>query len=863
MLNDNTADGCSSIETAQTTVINPNYVASEIITSLPNSLTQEIKTDKTDKSDSIITNTDFLMGVFGEFLGTERPVIVSFTGNPGAVNKGAWFGKPWVVDKVLMPVNQNNYTSFATYTPDAEGKYRRQKKQFASLYAVMLDDIGGKVSFDRITLLPSWRIETSKDNFQLGYILETPISDASQADCLVTAIIEAGLTDPGAGGPCSRLGRLPVAINGKHLDGEGIAWPCQLNEWEPQRRYTVQQIIEGLQLELKESSQQRRSPGLKADASSEIFEDQVHIPRANENPVVAILKKSGLYKQPLGNGKHDVSCPWLSEHTGQVDQGAAYFEPSESYPLGGFKCLHGHCKERRVSVLYNFLGISNLTAKHKPRILVKPGELPSICDAAEFELSKTLRQYKRGGIMVSITTDPSTSETTVKPLSISALTRALAGLAIWQRYDKRSAEWVVCDPPEKHARILHDATDYPHLPVLNGIARQPYLRPDGSLMVSAGYDLATGMFGVFNAKQFEIPASPTRLEAEQALFELSALLSEFSFKTVNDKSAALSGILTAVIRPSLELAPMYHVRAPGISSGKSYLCELLTAFATPQQGTPHSFPADDEECRKLLLAQLLKAPAVIEFDNLTSDLIPHKSLCTGLTSEFISGRILGQSKTAEVNTRALFLSSGNNIDPVRDMTRRVVTINLDPACETPAARDFTKQPVNDVRKNRGHYVALALIIVRAWHCAGRPQVACKTIASYGDWSGYCRQSLLWLGLADPASCIFDAMASDPDRELVGDFLNAWVSRFGNRPTLVKELINAARQRGFNSELANEALFDALTDIAAERDGSFNNKRLGWWIKRHAGQVVHGLRFVQDTSVSTNSAKWKVESVLSV
>jgi len=57
---------------------------------------------------------------------------------------------------------------------------------------------------------------------------------------------------------------------------------------------------------------------------------------------------------------------------------------------------------------------------------------------------------------------------------------------------------------------------------------------------------------------------------------------------------------------------------------------------------------------------LLTAPAVVEFDNLTTDLIPHKSLCTILTSEFISGRILGQSKTAEVGTRTLFLSSGNN-----------------------------------------------------------------------------------------------------------------------------------------------------------------------------------------------------------
>ena len=66
--------------------------------------------------------------------------------------------------------------------------------------------------------------------------------------------------------------------------------------------------------------------------------------------------------------------------------------------------------------------------------------------------------------------------------------------------------------------------------------------------------------------------------------------------------------------------------------GKSYLCELITAFATPRRGTPTSFPNDDDECRKLLLAELLRALAVVEFDNLTGDLLPHKSLCTALTS---------------------------------------------------------------------------------------------------------------------------------------------------------------------------------------------------------------------------------------
>ncbi|MDD5580046.1 MAG: hypothetical protein PHY16_12305 [Methylobacter sp.] len=836
---------------------------SDILSSPPNFETVESQTDKSDKTDFlIVSNAEFMAGVFGDMTGVERPVVVSFAGNPANVGNGAWFGKPWISGKTSLSAVYNNYTSFATFRPDDEGKYRRQKRQFAALYAVMLDDIGVKVPLDRISLAPSWMIETSKDNYQIGFILAAPITDAAEADRLLTAIIDAGLTDPGASGPCSRLGRLPVAINGKLLNEEGLAWQCELKDWQPLLRYSIHEIVDGLQIELKESSPQRRAHSRKNHSAPDQHQDDVHIPRADENPVIAALKSTGRYKQPLGDGKHDITCPWLHEHTNQIDQGTAYFEPSESYPLGGFKCLHGHCAGRRVNALHTFFEISKIEAKHKPMILVQPGELPRICDAAENELAKTFRHYQRGGIIVTITTDPGTRETAVKSLSLPSLTRALAGVAIWQRYDKRGEEWVVCDPPEKHARVLHDSTVYPHLPVLNGIARQPYLRPDGSLMTDAGYDAATGMFGVFNARQFSVPAAPTRQQAEQSLDKLLELLSEFAFKTVHDKAAALAGILTAVVRPSLPQAPMFHVKAPSIASGKSYLCELFTAFATPQKGTPHAFPADDEECRKLLLAELLTAPAVVEFDNLTGDLIPHKSLCTTLTSEFISGRILGQSKTAEVGTRALFLSSGNNVEPVRDMTRRAVTITLDPACEIPAAREFRKQPVSDIRADRGRYMSLALTIVRAWHCAERPKTACKTIASYADWSDYCRQPLLWLGSPDPAACIFEAMNDDPDRELLGEFLQEWFAKFGKAPTLVKDAINAAQARGINFDYSNETLLEAINDIAGERGGGINRKRLGWWIKRHAGRVVNGLRFVQDTA-SLNAAKWKVESILSV
>lgn len=836
-------------------IITYSDVDENVSSPLPNFETPEIKSDITDETDfSTINNDEFIKGIFKELVGTERPIIVSFAGNPATVGNNSWFGKPWMIDKTELSKGCNNYISFATFKPDDEGKYRRKKKQFTGLFAVMLDDIGVKVEWDRITLEPSWKIETSPGNYQIGFILDKPITDSKEADNLLNSIIDAGLCDPGSNGACTRIGRLPVAINGKYKIDDGGHWQCQLKAWQPEQCYSVQEIVDGLQIELKDYSQQPRTPNRKINQQADPYQDDVHIPRADENPIITALKNSGRYKQPLSGGKHDITCPWVHEHTDQVDHGTAYFEPNESYPLGGFKCQHGHCSDRRVSALYDFLKISKIEAKHKPIIRIQAGEIPYICDVAESEMAKSKRYYQRSCMIVTITTDPGTKEITVKPLSLSSLTRVLAEAAIWQRYDKRSQSWFVCDPSERHVRILHDADSYPHLPILNGIARQPYLRPDGSLMMNAGYDAKTGMFGVFDSRKFNVPDKPTKQQAVQALDELSELLREFAFKTEHDRAAALSGILTAVVRTSLSQAPMFHIKAPSIASGKSYFCELMTAFATSQRGTPHAFPADDEECRKLLLAELLTVPAVVEFDNLTSDLIPHKSLCTALTSEFISGRILGQSKTAEVGTRTLFLSSGNNVDPVRDMTRRTVTITLDPACETPAAREFNKQPVNEVRSDRGRFVSLALIIVRAWICAGKPKAECKSIANYAEWSDYCRQSLLWLGLPDPAACIFESMCEDPDRELLGDFLRAWFDRFGHVPTSVKDATNPL--------FSSDELLEIIGNIAGERDGSINRKRLGWWIKRHARQVVNGLRLVQDTSTH-NAAKWKVESVQSV
>jgi hypothetical protein len=817
------------------------------------SLRKQTETDQTGKTDQV-SNANFLRAVFGE-LGDARPLVVSFEGNPRTALARVWAGRAWqgaTDDCAHFSAEANNYFSLATFKPDEAGHYRRQKMRFHALYAVMLDDIGTKVPMERLTLAPTWLLETSPGNHQAGYLLAEPLADGGAADRLMHAIVGAGLCDPGANGPTARLARLPVAVNGKHT----APFPCRLVTWSPDLRYSLADLVDGLDLEIEPAGRPVRSGEHAAQQPSRDGEP-VWIPRPEENRVLIALRARGLYKAPLGEGKHDITCPWVNEHTDAVDRGTAYFEPDDNWPIGGFKCMHGHCAGRHVRNLLGFLGIEPNAAHMKPTIRVVAGEIHRVVDAAERELSQSQRHYQRGGLIVTVVTDPGTRETRVQDVSAPALVRALAGAANWERFDARSQGWVRTDPPARHATVLFDSTTYPHLPVLSGLARQPYLRLDGSLMTAAGYDPSSGMFGVFDARQFCVPDAPSFEDAKVALAILEDLLAEFSFQRESDRAAAISALLTAAVRPSLAHAPMFHVRAHMVGSGKSYLCELITAFATPQRGTPTTFPADDEECRKLLLAELLRAPAVIEFDNLTGDLVAHKSLCTALTSEFMSGRILGVSKTATVCTRALFLASGNNVGPVQDMARRCITIHLDPGCEIPAARSF-KRPdlVRDVLRDRARYVAAALTIVRAWIVAGRHKADCRTLAGYGDWSDLCRQPLLWLGLPDATTSVFEAMAEDPDRETLGRLLTGWQCAFGKTAAMVRD---AVRVSAFGEQHAD--LHEVLRDIADER-GVINRRRLGWWIRRHAGRIVDGRRFVR-ASGNRSAEAWQVESVLPV
>ena len=812
-----------------------------VVESLTVSPTDPLETGETGKGGDLqITNTEFIEAVFPQLPEGGFAAVCSKPGNP---NVGGWLCRRADLVAGSLSAATNNYLGCSSFYPGGDGSFKARKAQFAACHFLMLDDLGTKVPLDRLDGLKlSWLIETSPGNHQGGIILAEPLTDGAEAVRLLNAVIEVGLCDAGASGPLSRWARLPVAINGKpkYAGVDGVPFQCRLLVWQPDNRYTQQEIVDQLQLKLAPAGRPKKpkTNSVQPDSISNSIgndADDVLTPRAAENPVVAALKARGLYKTPLGSGKHDMTCPWVHEHTDELDTGTAYFEPNELYPVGGFCCLHSHRDKYHIHALLEILGVHNAEARHKPLIRVMAGELHRVVDAAEKELANRGRHYQAGRLIVSVSTDPSCGDPSIIPISSPALTRELSEAATWEKYDGRTKDWVRCDPPAKHAAILYDAQDFRYLPPLAGLTRQPYFREsDGELITLPGYDKTTQRFGVFDTRQF-VMSDPTPEAARSALALLEELLTEFRFVDDTDKAAALAAIFTAVVRPTLPHAPGFHVRAPVFGSGKTYLCELIGAFAGSGGNAKVSYPTNSEEATKVILSLLLASPAVIEFDDMDTDWIPHGTINRMLTAEHITDRILGVSKTATVSTRTLFLGSGNNVGPIRDLLRRVLTIHIDPRCATPATLSYKGFPVDKVRQRRGVYVAAVLTIIQAWRRAGSPRADVDNIVTFGGaWSDYCRHPLMWLGHPDPATALLEQVRHAPDGDALGGLLTEWHAVFGSAPTTVRKAVDAARD--------HHNLRDAMYEFPIEANNFINRPKLGWLLKKNANRIVGGLEF---------------------
>ena len=238
-------------------------------------------------------------------------------------------------------------------------------------------------------------------------------------------------------------------------------------------------------------------------------------------------------------------------------------------------------------------------AKSKHTITVTNGRLHNVVDESEKVLADKGRYFSSGSAIVSVLVDPVTGSASTMPVSQHMLTYELSRSVEYQRL-KSDGDTTSIDPPSRHLGVLNDRCEFKYLKQLDGVASQPYLRPDGSLCSKSGYDKATRIFCQYDQHKYSIPDSPSKQDAHAALSRLSTLLDEFEFKEQCDRSAALSAALSASTRVSFETAPLFFIQAHLPGSGKTYLQTIVSLFATAGDALRIPYPINNEECQKVL-----------------------------------------------------------------------------------------------------------------------------------------------------------------------------------------------------------------------------------------------------------------------
>ena len=298
--------------------------------------------------------TEFMNALAADLPEQERMILCGFYGDPHTAGPSAWKPRPWRPGRdIEMPRRWNGYVTVASFGRAGDGSFRRRTETFAAGRALMVDDVGevgaSSAKIDRATLAgmpPSARIRTSPNNEQWWYFLETPERDLARFDGVIRAFISGKLlgADPGMSG-VTRVGRLPGFTNAKKAYGGDFRTELlELSE----RRYSVDDLLNGFNLQIN---------GRRIIKEKLPTEEAIERNRAFMS-VYKWLGQRGMLKraEPDPSGWIPITCPWVHNHTGGVDNGAAIREPApENDFYGAARCHHGHCADKGWAELTDWI----------------------------------------------------------------------------------------------------------------------------------------------------------------------------------------------------------------------------------------------------------------------------------------------------------------------------------------------------------------------------------------------------------------------------------------------------------------------------------------------------------------------------
>jgi putative DNA primase/helicase len=480
-------------------------------------------------------------------------------------------------------------------------------------------------------------------------------------------------------------------------------------------------------------------------------------------------------------------------------------------------------------------GGSGNGARSKPVLLIDPGELPAVAEKLRDILAKSGMLFDRG-VPVRITAPPDGGLPVATPLTSHGVVR-LAHQLCRPVKDGKNATL-----PDRVATLYLDMVGDWKLPRMVGITSSPLLSDDGGIRTAVGYDRDAGLY-CYNIPDLSVPERPTKQQAWAALEKLRRAFRTFPFADATrsfdsalgvdvvdpkspigmDESGFLVGLLTAVCRQSLWLAPGFLLNAPQISgagSGKGLLARAISAVAYGIRPRPFTPGNDKHEMDKRIVAELIEATPVIFMDNINATLLRSNTLASIITERPSGVRELGKSRMIKLEHASFVVLTGNGLSVGEDLARRFIFSQLDPQLENPESRPFKPGFLEDIERRRGELLAAVLTI---WRWGRQNTNSLKlgiTLGSFETWGTWVRDPLLVLGCQDPVAQIREIKARDPHRQKVAELFELWWENHSDAPTKASELAEEVKAAIDPQGRGRQFIAKAVEDLAGTRQSGF-------------------------------------------
>lgn len=311
-----------------------------------------------------ITNPQFL-----EQLLSARPEgslgwVTSFPMDPGSASRAEWSGygidSPGQTPAATEEHPANTYYTVSSFRPDSRGRCARSRAHFDALLCLVLDDLGhvdespgAKIPLEKLDGRPepSYVLETSPGCYQVGYILSQPVTDRATAETVIKATIDyLGEKDPGMNG-VTRYVRLPEGHNSKlkyRVSPESPPFRCRMIHWEPEQRYSVDELAEAFEVDLALDMDTDLAAMLGVSTRRSKPVASLGSDYDNDPWAALVMEAMGAPGAQIAHKADgdwfDVICPNAAEHTDGDTTGSAYRIGSSALEGNGYACHHGHCQ---------------------------------------------------------------------------------------------------------------------------------------------------------------------------------------------------------------------------------------------------------------------------------------------------------------------------------------------------------------------------------------------------------------------------------------------------------------------------------------------------------------------------------------